>query len=171
MQESWEGLRGRQAFLKVNNRGERGEKQAQEVREPWGKKAPFYRSPKSDRLSQIRVVRSESGFGSEFWIFGIFRMSTNLIPDRCSTESSCPGIDLFLARNSEPSRMDLFFTRNHPEFQKHTYKKRDISYIRTPFSMFLSSLESPQRALQDHAEKHHSPTWEDKTKCRKVKPF
>ena len=34
--------------------------------------------------------------------------------------------------------------------------------------MFLGSLESPQRALQDHAEKHHSPTMEDKKKCRKI---
>ena len=40
MQESWEGLRGRQAFPKVNNGGERGEKRAQEVRKPMGKKAP-----------------------------------------------------------------------------------------------------------------------------------
>ena len=31
MQESWEGLRGRQAFPKVNNGGERGEKLAQNV--------------------------------------------------------------------------------------------------------------------------------------------
>ena len=60
---------------------------------------------------------------------GIFWMSTNLIPDRCNTESSCPEIDLFFARNFEPSGMDLFFTRNHPEFQKHIYEKRDISYI------------------------------------------
>ena len=34
--------------------------------------------------------------------------------------------------------------------------------------MFLGSLVSQRRALQDHAEKHHSPTWEDKTKCKKV---
>ena len=40
MQESWEGLRGRQAFPKVNNGGEREEKRAQRVREPLGKKAP-----------------------------------------------------------------------------------------------------------------------------------
>jgi hypothetical protein len=40
MQESWEGLRGRQAFPKVNNGGERGEKLAQGVREPLGKKPP-----------------------------------------------------------------------------------------------------------------------------------
>ena len=30
MQESWEGLRGRQAFPNVNNGGERGKKRAQE---------------------------------------------------------------------------------------------------------------------------------------------
>ena len=40
MQESWEGLRGRQAFPKVHNGGERGEKRAQEIREPLGKKPP-----------------------------------------------------------------------------------------------------------------------------------
>ena len=40
MQESWEGLRGRQAFPKVNNGGERGGKQAQEVGNHWGRKAP-----------------------------------------------------------------------------------------------------------------------------------
>ena len=40
MEESWEGLRGRQAFPNVNNGGERGEKRAQEIREPLGKKAP-----------------------------------------------------------------------------------------------------------------------------------
>ena len=40
MQETWEGLRGRQAFPNVNNGGERGEKRAQEVGEPLGKKAP-----------------------------------------------------------------------------------------------------------------------------------
>ena len=37
--------------------------------------------------------------------------------------------------------------------------------------MILDSLESQRRALQDHAEKHHSPTREDKTKWRKVKPL
>jgi hypothetical protein len=36
--------------------------------------------------------------------------------------------------------------------------------IRTPFSMILGSLESQQQALQLYAEKHHSPTKEDKTK-------
>ena len=40
MQESWEGLRGRQAFSNVNNGGERGEKISSRVREPLGKKAP-----------------------------------------------------------------------------------------------------------------------------------
>ena len=40
MQESWEGLRGRQAFPKVNNGGERGGKRAQGIREPLGKKTP-----------------------------------------------------------------------------------------------------------------------------------
>ena len=40
MQESWEGLRGRQAFPKVNNGGERGEKLALGMREPLGKKPP-----------------------------------------------------------------------------------------------------------------------------------
>ena len=40
-QRVWvEGLRGRQAFPKVNNGGERGEKLAQRVREPLGKKPP-----------------------------------------------------------------------------------------------------------------------------------
>jgi hypothetical protein len=38
MQESWEGMRGRQAFSRINNGGERGEKLAQELREPLGKK-------------------------------------------------------------------------------------------------------------------------------------
>ena len=148
-----------------------GKKPCSRVGEPLGKKTSFYRSQKSNRYLVFVSSGMDLFFIRNSGISGIFRMSTNLIPDRCSTESSCPGIDLFLARNSEPSGMDLFFTRNHPEFQKHTYEKRDISYIRTPFSMFLSSLESPQRALQDHAEKHHSQTWEDKTKCRKVKPF
>ena len=35
--------------------------------------------------------------------------------------------------------------------------------------MILGSLESQRRALQDHAEKHHSPEMEDKAKCRKIK--
>ena len=39
MQESWEGLRGRQAFPKVNNGGQRGEKRAQEVGDSLGKKS------------------------------------------------------------------------------------------------------------------------------------
>ena len=34
--------------------------------------------------------------------------------------------------------------------------------------MILGSLESQRRALQDHAEKHHCPDMEDKTKCNKV---
>ena len=37
--------------------------------------------------------------------------------------------------------------------------------------MILGSLESQRRALQDHAEKHHSPTMEDKTKWGKVRPL
>ena len=40
MQESSEGLRGRQAFPKVNNGGERGEKRAQEDWGSLGKKSP-----------------------------------------------------------------------------------------------------------------------------------
>jgi hypothetical protein len=43
--------------------------------------------------------------------------------------------------------------------------------IQTPFSMILGSLESQQRALQLYAEKHHSPTKEDKTKWWKVWPL
>ena len=37
-------------------------------------------------------------------------------------------------------------------------RNRNNFRIRTPFSIFLDSLESPQRALQEYAEKHHSPT-------------
>ena len=48
------------------------------------------------------------------------------------------------------------------------YENGHILIIRTPFLMFLVSLESQRRALQDHAQNHHSPTWKDKTKCRKV---
>ena len=37
--------------------------------------------------------------------------------------------------------------------------------------MFLGSSESPQRALQEYAEKHHCPPMEDKTKRGKVWPL
>ena len=37
--------------------------------------------------------------------------------------------------------------------------------------MILGLLELQRRALQDHAEKNHSPKREDKTKWRKVKPL
>ena len=37
MQESWEGLRGGQAFPKVNNGGERGENELQRLENHWGR--------------------------------------------------------------------------------------------------------------------------------------
>ena len=51
-----------------------------------------------------------------------------------------------------------------PNYRTIQNEYEHILIIRTPFSMFLDSLESPQRALQDYAEKHHSPSCEDKTK-------
>ena len=38
------------------------------------------------------------------------------------------------------------------------HRKCNIFHIRTPFSIILDSLKSSQRALQDYAGKHHSPT-------------
>ena len=38
MRESWEGLRGRQAFPNVNNGGERGENELKGLGNRWGRK-------------------------------------------------------------------------------------------------------------------------------------
>ena len=38
MQESWEGLRGRQAFPNVNNGGERGKNKLKRLENRWGRK-------------------------------------------------------------------------------------------------------------------------------------
>ena len=48
--------------------------------------------------------------------------------------------------------------------RKPLYENGRDFCIRTPFSMFLGSLKSQRRALQEYADKHHSTTWEDKTK-------
>ena len=40
--------------------------------------------------------------------------------------------------------------------------------FRTPISMILGSFRREEQELQDHAEKHHSPNREDKSKWRKV---
>ena len=57
------------------------------------------------------------------------------------------------------------------KLSKHPNENDDILSIRTPFSMILGSLESQRRARQDHADKHHSPTMNHKTKCGTVKPL
>ena len=49
------------------------------------------------------------------------------------------------------------------------HENEHILIIRTPFSMFLGSLESQRKALQEYTEKHHNTTSENKTKCGKVK--
>ena len=50
-------------------------------------------------------------------------------------------------------------------------EKRNNFHPRTPFSIILDSLESSQRAQQDYAEKHHSPTRYYKNKWGKLKPL
>ena len=51
------------------------------------------------------------------------------------------------------------------KLQEHTqHENEHILIIRTLIFMFLGSLETQQRDLQDEAKKHHSPIWEDKTK-------
>ena len=55
--------------------------------------------------------------------------------------------------------------KNFPREKCHNF------HPRTPFSIILDSLESSQRAQQDYAEKHHSPTWYYKNKWGKVKPL
>ena len=47
MQESWEGLRGRQAFPKVNNGGERGEKTSSKNDRTVGEESPLNSSLKN----------------------------------------------------------------------------------------------------------------------------
>ena len=44
-------------------------------------------------------------------------------------------------------------------------------FIWTPILMILGLLESQRRALKEYAEKHHSPSFEDKTKWKKVRPL
>jgi hypothetical protein len=56
-------------------------------------------------------------------------------------------------------------------WQKHQNENDNNLSILTPFSMILGLLESQQQALQIYAEKHHSPTEEDKTKWWKVWPL
>ena len=57
------------------------------------------------------------------------------------------------------------------KLQEHIqHENEHILIIRTPFSMFLGSLESQRKALQEFTEKHHNPTRENKTKWVKVKP-
>ena len=45
-------------------------------------------------------------------------------------------------------------------WQKQQNENRNNFFIQTPISIILGSLESQQRALQDYAEKHHSPSCE-----------
>ena len=73
---------------------------------------------------------------------------------------------------ARPGRPDcLFFSfsnfclKNTPRGKLHNF------HPRTPFSIILDSLESSQRAQQEYAEKHHSPTRYHKNKWGKVKPF
>ena len=47
------------------------------------------------------------------------------------------------------------------KLQNNRYEKKHNLIIRTPFSMILGSLESQRRVLQDHAEKHHCPSFEE----------
>ena len=51
------------------------------------------------------------------------------------------------------------------------HRKCNIFHIRTPFSIILDSLKSSQRALQDYAGKHHSPTIYYNNQWGKVKPL
>ena len=59
-----------------------------------------------------------------------------------------------------------------PALHKEQNENGHIFCIRTPFSMILGSLESQRKALQDHDEKNHCPSWYYKSKWGKVKdPF
>ena len=50
--------------------------------------------------------------------------------------------------------------RPSEKLQNEQYENGHIFCIRTPFSMILGSLDSQRKALQDHAEKHHCPSFE-----------
>ena len=81
------------------------------------------------------------------------------VPQGCSASKTSP--------NKPPAVLPLG-QRYYRWTGFYRYKNGNNFFIRTPISMILGSLESQRGALQDHAEKHHSPDMEDKTKCRKV---
>ena len=59
-----------------------------------------------------------------------------------------------------------------PKLQKNIqHENEHILIVRTPFLIILDSLELSQWALQDYAEKHHSPTIYYNKKWGKVKPL
>ena len=56
--------------------------------------------------------------------------------------------------------------RPYEKLQKCKNESGHIFLIRTPFSMILGSLDSQQKALQDHVEKHHCPSCEEEVTRR-----
>ena len=61
-------------------------------------------------------------------------------------------------------RESLTLQKGHAGKTSNT--KNAIGYSWNPFLMFLGSLETQRRALQNHAEKHHSPSCEEETTRR-----
>ena len=105
---------------------------------PLGKKGGFYRTPRN------RAVAGKTGDR-------IFRFKFG--PEFPAQAKSVLVVTGYFNRIF-PKDRNIRFPEN---WQKQQNENCNIFFIQTPISMFLGSLESPQWARQEYAEKHHNP--------------
>ena len=123
----------------------------------WGR-SPLNRRPKYGRWSHFRAAKTGQPACGPAWA----GWEAGYLPEP-------PGLVAGLGWPGgwPPSRTGRPWSRPRLAWRPGTQLRHEnfnIFFIRTPISMILGSLESQRRALQDYAEKHHSPSCEDKTK-------
>ena len=159
---------------KLSRKSTMEERECQRLGTYWGR-TPLKQVPqKSDRYAQ-NLPRSaqprSTAQKAVVLLFRYYRATSGLLPGKPSVRG--PEVARNWPGSTDRAVLLLFsrYYRNLQNPQKHQNENEHIFIIRTPFLMFLGSLESQRKDLQEYTEKHHSTTRENKTKCRKLKPL
>ena len=154
-----------------NNGGERVEKRAQVMGNHWGRRPLKQASPKSNRYVHFRALPVVPATPAVLPPAPLQR-SSRVVGNTGQLQPVLPGSiwaqNRGIPRGFHPSGgTDPVAGSVLPPIQKlwtTRYGNFNIFCIRTPNLMILGSFRRGQPALQDHAEKHHSPREEDITK-------